>query len=282
MIAAGISFELPDVASNQVEMITSMQFRHSNCSFCKCILAWSAICCGLVSAQEAAQEHPLVPAIEMARESLAALQNVQDYEATFTRRELVKNRQVSEQTQLRVRHQPFSIYMKTIAPSAGREVLYVAGKNQNHLLAREASGIRALGGTVRLPVTSPMVLANTRHPITDAGMKRLLELAIAQWELESKYGEIDVKFYPDAKIGNIACEVIESTHPQPRRQFPYSMTRVFFDKQTRFPIRAENYGFPKTPGDAAPLLEEFTYENIKVNVGLKDADFDHNNPNYSF
>ena len=30
------------------------------------------------------------------------------------------------------------------------------------------------------------------------------------------------------------------------------------------------------------LLEEYTYTNIKINVGLTDADFDTKNPNYKF
>jgi hypothetical protein len=29
------------------------------------------------------------------------------------------------------------------------------------------------------------------------------------------------------------------------------------------------------------VLEEYTYVNMKVNVGLKDIDFDHTNPEYA-
>jgi len=172
--------------------------------------------------------------------------------------------------------------MKFIEPAPGREVLYVAGKNQGKLLAHEASGLSTLLGTVSLSVNSPTVMAETRHPITEAGMKRLIELVISQWELESKFGEIDVKFYPNAKMGTSTCEVLEASHPRPRKQFKYQLTRVFIDKQTRLPVRVENYGFPPAPGQKPVLIEEYTYTNIKVNNGFRDSDFDQRNPKYSF
>ena len=232
--------------------------------------------------QDQAKEHPLTPAIKIAKQSLAAVSQIQDYQCEFSRRELVKNKLVSQRTSLRLKHSPFSVYMKFIEPAPGREVLYVAGKNQGKLLAHEASGLSTLLGTVSLSVNSPTVMAETRHPITEAGMKRLIELVISQWELESKFGEIDVKFYPNAKMGTSTCEVLEASHPRPRKQFKYQLTRVFIDKQTRLPVRVENYGFPPAPGQKPVLIEEYTYTNIKVNNGFRDSDFDQRNPKYSF
>jgi len=114
------------------------------------------------------------------------------------------------------------------------------------------------------------------------GMKKMLELLMAQWKLESKYGECDVKFYPDAKMGNAECEVIECSHPRPRKQFPFHMTRIFLEKRSRLPIRIENYGFPAQANQPAPLVEEYTYVNVKTNLGLTAADFDRRNQKYSF
>ena len=263
-------------------MATLKYLRIQNCRIYNLATIWVFATGSTLLAQEQSKQHPLVPALQMAKQSLAAISQVQDYEAKFTKREVIKNQLTNEQTLLRIRHQPFSVYMKFLSPAAGREVLYVNGKNKNQLLAREASGLNALVGTVSLPVDSPMVMANTRHPITNAGMKKLIELIIKQWEIESKYGEIDVKYYPNAKLDKVACEVIQVTHPRPRKQFNFAMTRVFFDKATRFPVRVENYAFPAQPNQKPSLVEEYTYENIRVNLGLTDADFDRRNPKYSF
>ena len=45
---------------------------------------------------------------------------------------------------------------------------------------------------------------------------------------------------------------------------------------------AERYGWPRRQGEKAPLVEEYTYSNIKTNVGLTNADFDTSNRNYGF
>lgn len=233
-------------------------------------------------AQSPSREHPLVPAIKLAKQSQEVLSRIRDYECRFTRRELVNNQLVTHQTTLRLRHSPFSVYMRFIDPAPGREVLYVAGKNEGKLLAHEASGLSSLVGTVSLAVNSPTVMAETRHPITQAGMKRMIELVIAQWELESNYGETDVKFYPNAKLGESNCEVIEVSHPRPRKQFHFQITRVFIDKTSRLPVRIENYGFPAMQGQQPVLVEEYTYSGIQLNNNFTDADFDQRNPKYSF
>lgn len=251
------------------------------------VICLVAACCWLVSTAAFAQqqqpaEHPLAPAIRMARDSLHRLDAVKDYDATFTKREWVGQQFVAQRMYMKLREQPFSVYLKFGEPNEGREILFVQGKNQNQLLAREASGLASLIGTVSLSMNDPKVTAENRHPISDMGMRRMIELLIEQWERESRYGEIDVKYYPNARIGEMSCEAIEATHPVPRKEFPYHVSRVYFDKETRFPIRIENFGFPRRPNEPPPLIEEYTFNNIRVNRGFTDADFDRRNQQYSF
>lgn len=250
------------------------------------ILLMGWIVCGpgtdRTNAQSSVPEHPLIPAIQLIRQSYDVLRQIGDYEATLIKQELVNGRMISQRIRIRLKEEPFSIYMRFEEPHAGREILYVSGQNNNQLLAHETTGLSSLVGTVSLPLDSPQVLAENRHLITDVGMRRMLEMVIAQWELESQYGETDVKFYPHAKMGNAECEVIETSHPRPRKQFPFHMTRVFLEKQSRLPIRIENYAFPAQVGQPAVLVEEYTYTNVKTNLGLTAADFDRRNEKYSF
>lgn len=230
----------------------------------------------------APQEHPLIPAIQMLKQSYTTVQQLNDYEATLIKQEQINGRMISQRIRLRLKEKPFSLYLHYEEPHPGREVLFVMGQNDNQMLVHDATGITSLAGTISLAVDSSQAMAENRHLITDMGMKRMLELLIAQWELESKYGECDVKFYPGAKMGNAECEVLESSHPRPRKQFPFHMTRIYLEKQSRLPIRIENFGFPSQANQPAPLIEEYTYVNVKTNVGLTAADFDRRNQNYSF
>ncbi len=226
--------------------------------------------------------HPYVPVLKLAYASQEALKDVKDYEAVLTKREYLGKRLVTQQLQIKVRHQPFSVYLKFREPFAGREVLFVQGKNNNQILAHEGSGLASIIGTIPLPVNSRDAMKGNKYPITMIGIENMLKTLIKQWESETQYGECEVKYYPNAKLGNVPCRVVETSHPTPRKQFRFKRTRLYLDKETNLPIRCECYGFPARPGDKSPLLEEYTYTNLRVNVGLTDYDFDPRNPKYRF
>lgn len=232
--------------------------------------------------QTPAEEHPLKPAIRLAQKSLDALADVTDYQATISRRELVGNELVVETMQMKFREQPFSVYLLFGGANAGREVLYVDGRNDNKLIAHEGSGLKAFIGTISLAPDNPQVLKQSRHKITEIGLRNMLRVVIARWEGEAQFGECDVKYYHNAKLNDRPCLAIEVTHPRPRKQFKFHITRLYLDKENALAVRLENWGFPPRPDGKPILIEEYTYSNVQTNVGFTDADFDRNNPNYRF
>ena len=245
---------------------------------------WSLV--SSLSAQEKAapeteKKHPLENAIKIAKESLEAAKEIKDCSADFYKREIVSGKVVVHSMSMKYRKQPFSAYLYFHSPAKGREVLYVDGKNDNKLLAHE-SGLKGIVGTVSLDPRSEEAMSESKQPITELGLHKLAEQMIKQWEEESKYGECNVKYYPEAKLGEVKCVVIESSHPVPRKQFPAHMTRFFIDKSTKIPLRIEHYGYPPEKGAKPPLLEEYTYSKVKLNLGLSEIDFDTRNPNYNF
>ena len=48
------------------------------------------------------------------------------------------------------------------------------------------------------------------------------------------------------------------------------------------PIRYEAYDWPTSAGGPPQLIEEYTYINLQLNVGLQDEDFSQSNPKYDF
>jgi hypothetical protein len=226
--------------------------------------------------------HPLQPAIQLARKSLTAMDAIADYEATLVKEERLNGKLIRQSMQIRLRENPFSVYLHFGGEVPGREMLYVQGKYNNQVQAREASGLKSLVGTVSLAADGIEAMQENRYPITTIGMRRMLQNVLAQWEEETQYGEIDVKFYPNARLGGRSCEVIESSHPQRRRQFPFHMTRLFIDAETRLPVRVEQFGYPSMPGAKPPLEEFYHYSKIRTNLGLSDFDFSRENPDYGF
>lgn len=238
-------------------------------------------------AQKETKVHPLTHAIAIAKKAKEQAAKLKDYEGTLTKKELIGNQLVTQVMQIRVRREPFSVYLKYAAPNEGREVIFDQGQDAQNLLVHEGAGLKSLAGTLTLPIRDPRVMAEARHPVSDLGLERLAELVIQQWEYESKYGEFNVSYHPEAKFGQILCEAIVVTHPRPRKQFPYHETRLFIEKQSGLPLRVQNFGFPhpataEKPTSEIPLVEDYAYTGLKTNLGLRPLDFSRTNPDYRF
>ena len=228
--------------------------------------------------------HPLIRALKYARSSQQSIENARDYTAEFAKSDIVGGQIHAHATLLKYRAKPMSAYLKFKDPHAGREVIYVQGKNGGNLLAHE-TGLASLIGTISLLPTSTRAMSESKHPITEIGMAKLVIGLIDQWEAESKFGEIDVQYFPQAthkKLGKQEHLVIQAVHPRRRRQFNFHRSRLWIDRKTNLPVRVAHWGFPARPNDKPPLLEEYTYRNVKLNVGLKDVDFDVKNPKYAY
>ncbi len=231
--------------------------------------------------EDAPSSHPLIPALQMGTNSLKALDDVKDYTATFTKREMIGRKLKDAKMEMKYRHQPYSVYFKFLSPSAGREVLYVAGQNDGKIKAHDV-GLAGLAGTLSLDVDGRLAMADNRHPITMAGIHLLVSELLEQWLSETKMSGITVNFYPNAKIGKLACKAIETSHRSQSSGAKYAMTRLYVDASTNYPIRAQQYDFPRKNKKQPELVEDYLYTNIKTNIGLTDRDFSTRNPKYDF
>ena len=225
--------------------------------------------------------HPLAPGLRMAVESRRALDKVKDYSASFFKEELVGKTRVNHQLSLKVRETPFSAYLRYETPHKGREAIFVTGKNNGKMLAH-GTGIEAIIGTLELDPNGDRALEESRYPIMNIGMRNLLELTIAQWNSELNVPDVKVRYFPNAKVGNVECRVFESSYDKKHKGVKFHMTRMYVDKKTAFPVRVEQFDFPAKAGAKAPILEQYTYLNVKPNAGLKDIDFDVKNSGYDF
>ncbi len=236
---------------------------------------------------QAAVQHPLEPALQMAYKTKQNIEaNVKDYSATVVKHERIDGKLGDpEYALIKVRQQPFSVYMYFIAPKnlEGQECMFVDGANNGNLYAHAAPGtLRGKFGTVSLSPTSAMAMKDQRYPITEIGVANLTKRLIEVGEHDKQFGECDVKFYQGAKVNGRVCTMIQVTHPVPRRNFLFNVARIYVDDQLQLPIRYEAYEWPEKTGEAPVLLEEYTYMNLQINQGFTNADFDVHNPNYHF
>jgi outer membrane lipoprotein-sorting protein len=224
--------------------------------------------------------HKVGAAIKFAKDVQESLKKINDYEANFTKKELVGKKLISTEMFVKFREQPFSVYLKYLNPHGGREVIYVAGKNKDKLLAH-GEGITSIVGTIKLKPDSKDAMDDNRYPITMFGMSKLVATLIQQWEGDEKHDDCIVKFFPNAKLDKLECKVVETSYPKQVSYAKFHLTRMYVAKDSGLPVRVEQFGFA-AQGAQPPVIEEYTYSNIKTNVGFGDIDFDTENQAYGF
>ena len=220
--------------------------------------------------------------LECIDEAEQALKGVRDYTATFAKKELVGKKLVQQQMAMKFRETPFSVYfLFTSEEEKGREVIYVDGKYKNELVVHE-TGLKGLAGTLRFKPSHSRVMGENRYHITDVGIGNILKKASEQFERDATDHDLHAKVYPKAKLDDVPCTAVVIKHAKAQKDWAYSDIRVYYDQETKLPIHVERYGWPARPDDQAPLLEEYSYRDLKLNVGLKDIDFDPKNPQYNY
>jgi len=179
---------------------------------------------------------------------------------------------------------PFSVYLKFLKPAAikGREVIYVAGKNNGNLIAHEGGWKGRITPSIPLSPHGTLAMMNQRYPITEIGIENLCVRLIEKGMRDKKLGDCIVEMQP-AKINERRCTRIQVMHAKQLPQLDFHLARIFVDDEHNLPVRYEAYGWPRN-GDSVgqdDLIEEYTYIKLKTNVGLSDRDFDPANSNYN-
>jgi hypothetical protein len=221
---------------------------------------------------------PMDYPLRLIAEAKQSFQGVTDYSCLFVKRERIRGQlQAENLIDMKVRNQPFSVYLRWLGPQnlVGQEACYVAGAN-NGMLRVHSTGLAGAVGFISVEPTDPRVMQNNRHPITDAGIGRLIDKYGQRWEMERRLNKTQVRV-GEFEYNQRRCMRVEAIHPDNSGgQFYSYRNLVYFDKATHLPIRVENYDWPKQGGPpGGELVESYSYANLRLNVGLGDDVFKH-------
>jgi len=229
-----------------------------------------------------AGEHPLMPALRMAKQSLQTINTrVRDYNAIMIKQERVDGTLMpKEVAYVKVRHQPFSVYMYFLGDKKGRECLYNSATSDTpgKLIARDC-GFKKRLGKFTLDPQGRLAMAGQKYPIMKLGIRELTNELITVASKDVQFQECEVRHGQGTMEGR-AITWLEVVHPTKRPNFRFHKAQVFIDNELQVPVRYNAYTWPTTPGGQPELEESYTYLKLKVNNGYTDADFDQNNPEY--
>jgi hypothetical protein len=214
------------------------------------------------------------------------------YSATFIKRERIGS-DLTELTtlELKVRHQPFAIYLKWLeGRGVGKEVLFNEGENDGNLLVRLGGVKGRLIPAFKLDAGGVLAMGESRYPITKGGILGLTDSLIAHREqelLNQVYAR--TRQEADSFCGGRRCAVYLFEFDDRERSPDYRKSIQYLDRQWNVPLQVENYAWPE-PGrhlegaalDEATLIEYYKYSNLVVDGHLTDDDFSPSNPEYRF
>ena len=245
--------------------------------------------------------HPLDPLLNFAKTALRNhVQHHRDYTAVLIKRERVGGKLVPEtKMALKLKYdapmgsqtseRKVSVYLKTLEPKsqAGREVIWVQGRNDNKLTAHEAGLLGMI--SVDLTPESRLAMLGNRYPITEIGIEKLLGKLIEKGERDRQLGPVTIRTTENVAIGDRTCRLMEIIHETPTAvvdgktvEFEFYLAQIYIDDERLIPLKYASFSWPNTPGGTPELLEEYTYQDVSLNVGLTESDFDPKNPAYGF
>jgi hypothetical protein len=212
------------------------------------------------------------------------LERVQGYTATFRKQERIEGALGPEQTlAMKVRQQPFAVYFKFLSPDEGKEVVYAEGHHENKVIAHSGGVARFLVPRLAVPPTHPLALADSRHPITEAGLANLTRKLIGFRRLDLQDAEAVTIL--DRTTDDKGRSRLRSLHLHPHRHpdRPFARVEVLYDPVSHIPVQISSYEWRGSdPRDEFPLAERYIYENLDLDAELTALDFDPANPAYAF
>lgn len=279
----------PDIADKQDDQVTNVQGESNQ---------------DLRSADALEQPpegtHPLDEVLDLARRALVHhRENHWDYTAKLSKTERINNRLLPTTVMdMKLRYRPLEpgetirgtdLYFRFLEPraQAGREVIYAPLKYNGKIKAHEGGFLGIV--TVELTPNSQLAMRGNRHPITEAGLEKLIVKLIDKGERDRARGDCIVNRIPDAQINNTPCELVEVIHANRTYEvngveYPHEFfkAKIWFDMSHLIPIKYASYLWPEGEEKEPLLEEEYIYDDIKLNQGLTDLDFDIENKKYAF
>ncbi|MFM7245595.1 MAG: DUF1571 domain-containing protein [Planctomycetaceae bacterium] len=233
--------------------------------------------------------HPLDVVLEFAHDEQAYLQRtVRDFTCRVTKRERIDGElQDHRYIDMQVREprvvgtrvmRPLSVLLEFVGPSdvEGRRVLFVAGQHDDRLLVRK--GGRRFGYVITdLDPSSTLVKQESLMPIAEIGFSQVLDRTIRALQqdiaADPRGDNTIVERITTATINGRPCQMLRITHPLRRDGLQFFSASMAVDAELHVPVRFDVYDWPDVPGQPPPLVSEFTYTNVALNVNLDDAVF---------
>jgi outer membrane lipoprotein-sorting protein len=229
---------------------------------------------------------------QAARQHLA--ESLDDYTARFVKRERDSNGVLEDETVMQLKVQtrlrgdteqaPMRVYMRFQAPPSveGREVIWGEDLYDGKMAVHEVGLLLGMK-TFWLDPHGIIAMQGQRYPITEIGLVRLVEKLIERGQQDRDNPDVSVTLTDNHPFADINAQLIQVRRSEPSgTDDDFSLAEIVIDQPRQMILSYRTFGWPTDSGQPPPLLESYTYHDVKTNVGLRDQDFETTNPEYGF
>ena len=207
------------------------------------------------------------------------LEKTSDYSAQFRRQERIDGELLDPQAMnLKVRHAPFSLYMKWTEGDKGRQLIFAQGQNEDKVLIQIGGVAGRLTGALAMDPDDPRVRAESRYPATCAGLLALTKIILSHHELDLKRATgVTSEMRDGESFDNRPCFLTTLVYDSPTINADYYKSLILIDKELSVPVCVRNYtwiqGQAPAKEDEDSLIEHYSYTGLEINTQLTDNDF---------
>lgn len=230
-----------------------------------------------------------VALLEQGRRRLA---ECADYTCTFFKQERISGELTDGQSiELKLRHRPFSVYMKWESGDKGREALFVEGIDDNRMTVHPGGWKARFVPALKIDPEGSLAMSEARHPVTMLGLIKLCdEITLRRKSELANRVSVRCRLLENEVVNDRRSYCFVSTYLDRKSSEDYRKSLQYVDKEWLLPICVKNYGWPEARQkfaddaalDEATLVEHYAYSELQFNRQLAAKDFDRANEAYGF
>ena len=215
-----------------------------------------------------------------------------DYTCTLFKQERIGGELSDGQSiELKLRHRPFSVYMKWESGDKGREALYVEGVDDNRITVHPGGWKARIVPAIKIDPEGSLALSEARHPVTMVGLIKLCDEITLRRKNELAHRlPVCCRLLENVVVNDRPCYGFVSTYLDRKCSEDYRKSIHYVDKEWLIPICVKNYAWPEARQkfaddnalDEATLVEHYAYSELQFNQRLAAQDFDRANEAYGF
>lgn len=194
---------------------------------------------------------------------------IDDYTCLLHRRDLVNGELKDHETVVFKYKRPRRFYMQW--PKEKIEAIYVEGRYDNKMVIHGGLLFRFLS----IAVKPEAALKYSRHTMPEADIGHIIGLMETNYRRALENKDASMEIVGEEPVKGRRTWRITAEFP-PNKGYYGHIVHLNIDRELLLPVRIEVYGWNQE------LLEEYYYEDLKLNTGLTEDDFDVKNKKYFF